>query len=351
MLDEFPALGRLDFFESALAFMAGYGLKSFLIAQSLNQIEKAYGQNNSILDNCHVRVSLRDQRRAHRQARVGCARHGDRDAGDEELCRPPAVALARPSDGLAPGDGAAAADARRGDAAPARRRAGAGLRRASRSAPRRRATTRIRQLAERASCRRRSQARSSATGSARPDDWSALPRSARIDCRRRRYASRHVDDPDNAGIRREPELPEHEEIAPEPRKPRRRNSSSPRTSPTTTRSGAASLQPQVRGHRPPGRARSRRRHRAVRSSMRTKHTFRLPPDLAGKLADYADRKRVPQALDRRDGAGLVPVAGWRRAAGGALAPPARPADPAGRAARARMSPSRTKRWRCSCGSG
>ena len=38
MLDEFPALGRLDFFESALAFMAGYGLKSFLIAQSLNQI-------------------------------------------------------------------------------------------------------------------------------------------------------------------------------------------------------------------------------------------------------------------------------------------------------------------------
>ena len=33
MLDEFPALGRLDFFESALAFMAGYGIKSFLIAQ------------------------------------------------------------------------------------------------------------------------------------------------------------------------------------------------------------------------------------------------------------------------------------------------------------------------------
>ncbi|MDU6749693.1 MAG: IncP-type conjugal transfer protein TraG, partial [Bradyrhizobium sp.] len=48
MLDEFPALGRLDFFESALAFMAGYGIKSFLIAQSLNQIEKAYGPNNAI---------------------------------------------------------------------------------------------------------------------------------------------------------------------------------------------------------------------------------------------------------------------------------------------------------------
>jgi type IV secretion system protein VirD4 len=68
MLDEFPALGRLDFFESALAFMAGYALKSFLIAQSLNQIEKAYGQNNSILDNCHVRVSFatNDERTAKR---------------------------------------------------------------------------------------------------------------------------------------------------------------------------------------------------------------------------------------------------------------------------------------------
>ena len=32
------------------------------------------------------------------------------------------------------------------------------------------------------------------------------------------------------------------------------------------------------------------------TALRTKHTFRLPPDLAGKLADYATRKRVPQAL-------------------------------------------------------
>lgn len=68
MLDEFPALGRLDFFESALAFMAGYGIKAFLITQSLNQIEKAYGPNNSILDNCHVRVSFatNDERTAKR---------------------------------------------------------------------------------------------------------------------------------------------------------------------------------------------------------------------------------------------------------------------------------------------
>ena len=68
MLDEFPALGRLDFFETALAFMAGYGVRAFLIAQSLNQIAKAYGENNSILDNCHVRVafSSNDERTARR---------------------------------------------------------------------------------------------------------------------------------------------------------------------------------------------------------------------------------------------------------------------------------------------
>ena len=34
MLDEFPALGRLDFFETALAFMAGYGIRAYLIAQA-----------------------------------------------------------------------------------------------------------------------------------------------------------------------------------------------------------------------------------------------------------------------------------------------------------------------------
>jgi len=68
MLDEFPALGRLDFFETALAFMAGYGMRAYLIAQSLNQISKAYGENNSILDNCHVRIafSANDERTAKR---------------------------------------------------------------------------------------------------------------------------------------------------------------------------------------------------------------------------------------------------------------------------------------------
>ena len=68
MLDEFPAFGRLDFFETSLAFMAGYGVRAFLIAQSLNQIEKAYGEHNSILDNCHVRIAFatNDERTAKR---------------------------------------------------------------------------------------------------------------------------------------------------------------------------------------------------------------------------------------------------------------------------------------------
>lgn len=68
MLDELPVLGRLDFLESTLAFMAGYGVRAFLITQSLNQIERAYGPNNAILDNCHVRVcfATNDERTAKR---------------------------------------------------------------------------------------------------------------------------------------------------------------------------------------------------------------------------------------------------------------------------------------------
>lgn len=56
LIDEFPVLGRLDFFETALAYIAGYGIKAMLIAQSKNQLDKAYGPSNSILDNTHIRV-------------------------------------------------------------------------------------------------------------------------------------------------------------------------------------------------------------------------------------------------------------------------------------------------------
>jgi type IV secretion system protein VirD4 len=53
-LDEFPTLGRLDFFNMNLRQMAGYGIKAHLIVQSFNDIIEQYGVNNTILDNCHI---------------------------------------------------------------------------------------------------------------------------------------------------------------------------------------------------------------------------------------------------------------------------------------------------------
>jgi type IV secretion system protein VirD4 len=38
--------------------MAGYGLKAYLIAQDIRQIVDAYGQNESIVSNCHVRIAF-----------------------------------------------------------------------------------------------------------------------------------------------------------------------------------------------------------------------------------------------------------------------------------------------------
>jgi len=54
LLDEFPMLGRMPFFEVMMGAMAGYGLKASLICQSLNHLIKAYGRDNVILDNCHI---------------------------------------------------------------------------------------------------------------------------------------------------------------------------------------------------------------------------------------------------------------------------------------------------------
>lgn len=58
MMDEFPTLGRLDFFQTQLAYLAGYGIKAFLIIQDLTQLYAAYGQHESIVSNCHVRVAF-----------------------------------------------------------------------------------------------------------------------------------------------------------------------------------------------------------------------------------------------------------------------------------------------------
>jgi type IV secretion system protein VirD4 len=212
MLDEFPALGRLDFFESALAFMAGYGLKSFLIAQSLNQIEKAYGPNNAILDNCHVRVSFatNDERTAKRvsdalgtatelRAMKNYAGHRlspwlghlmvSRQETARALLTPGEVMQLPPDDEIVLVSGLPPIRAKK-----------------ARYYEDRRLTARILpppQL-EVADC---DSAHGVAPDRAKKDDWTALLAS-------RKEEGPADEDPANGGIRREPELPEHEEVAP-----------------------------------------------------------------------------------------------------------------------------------------
>ena len=215
MLDEFPALGRLDFFESALAFMAGYGLKSFLIAQSLNQIEKAYGQNNSILDNCHVRVSFatNDERTAKRVSdALGMATElramknyagsrlspwlGHLMISRQETARPlltpGEVMQLPPDDELVLVSGCAPIRAKKARYYEDPELKARILQPPTLSNPR--------------------PTRRDETPSLPPDgDWAGavVPPPA----------ATATEDPANAGIRREPELPEHEEIVPEPQAP------------------------------------------------------------------------------------------------------------------------------------
>jgi type IV secretion system protein VirD4 len=57
MIDEFPSLGKLEIIQESLAFVAGYGLKFYLICQDLNQLksrETGYGPDETISSNCHV---------------------------------------------------------------------------------------------------------------------------------------------------------------------------------------------------------------------------------------------------------------------------------------------------------
>lgn len=56
MLDELPALGKIDILETAIAYLAGYGGKMYLIVQDILQLEKVYGKENAIMANCHVRI-------------------------------------------------------------------------------------------------------------------------------------------------------------------------------------------------------------------------------------------------------------------------------------------------------
>ena len=224
MLDEFPALGRLDFFESALAFMAGYGLKSFLIAQSLNQIEKAYGPNNAILDNCHVRVAFatNDERTARRISdALGTATElramknyagsrlspwlGHLMVSRQETARPlltpGEVMQLPPSDELVFVSGIPPIRAQK-------TRYYQDIRLKSRVLPPPALTT-------------TSAGASGDRPAAHADDWTTLspPEPAAAAAGESVAGSLADDDPANGGIRREPALPEHEAIVSEQPKP------------------------------------------------------------------------------------------------------------------------------------
>jgi type IV secretion system protein VirD4 len=57
LIDEFPSLHRMELFADALSYMAGYGLKAYLIAQDICQIIEEYGPNQSLVSNCHIRIA------------------------------------------------------------------------------------------------------------------------------------------------------------------------------------------------------------------------------------------------------------------------------------------------------
>jgi type IV secretion system protein VirD4 len=57
MLDEFPSIGKLEILQESLAFLAGYGIKFYLICQDLNQLksrETGYGPDETVTSSCHV---------------------------------------------------------------------------------------------------------------------------------------------------------------------------------------------------------------------------------------------------------------------------------------------------------
>ena len=58
LLDEFPALGKLDVITDTLAYMASYGIKAMLVIQDYSQLWATYGKDESITANCHIRTAF-----------------------------------------------------------------------------------------------------------------------------------------------------------------------------------------------------------------------------------------------------------------------------------------------------
>jgi type IV secretion system protein VirD4 len=62
MFDEFPSLGKLDILQESLAFLPGYGIKAYLIAQDINQLYAHYGRDEAITSTCHVQCAFAPNR-------------------------------------------------------------------------------------------------------------------------------------------------------------------------------------------------------------------------------------------------------------------------------------------------
>ena len=58
MADELTGVGKLSVIEEQLAYMAGYGIKAYIIIQDLSQLHALYGKDESIISNCHIRVAF-----------------------------------------------------------------------------------------------------------------------------------------------------------------------------------------------------------------------------------------------------------------------------------------------------
>lgn len=58
MADEFTSVGKLGVVEEQLAYMAGYGIKAYIIIQDLTQLHLLYSKDESIISNCHIRVAF-----------------------------------------------------------------------------------------------------------------------------------------------------------------------------------------------------------------------------------------------------------------------------------------------------
>lgn len=56
VLDEFPAIGKMELFEKAIGFVAGYGMKMMIVVQSLDQLNKIYTKDNAFMSNCQTQV-------------------------------------------------------------------------------------------------------------------------------------------------------------------------------------------------------------------------------------------------------------------------------------------------------